>query len=59
MDDLNNRGPQNRARISLTEEHEVRYWTRALHVSEDELRELVKQAGHSEQAVRDKLAART
>ena len=25
-DDLANRGPQDRARISLSEEHEVRYW---------------------------------
>lgn len=31
-DDLTNRGAQDRSRISLTEPHEVRYWTEALGV---------------------------
>ena len=31
-DDLKNRGAQDRSRISMREEHEVRYWTKALGV---------------------------
>jgi hypothetical protein len=57
-DDLNNRGAQDRARISLDEPHEVRYWTDALNVSEDRLRELVAEVGHSAKAVREKLGQR-
>jgi uncharacterized protein DUF3606 len=41
--------------ISLTEEHEVRYWTKTLGVSEQRLREVVKQVGHSAAKVRAKL----
>ena len=36
-DDLKNRGAQDRARISLSEEHEVRYWTKALGVTKEQL----------------------
>ena len=55
-DDLTNRGAADRARINLSEEHEVRYWTLALGVPEDELRRLVAEAGNSAEAVRDALA---
>ena len=55
-DDLNNRGAQDRARINLSEEHEVRYWTGALGVPEDELRRLVAEAGNNAEAVRAALA---
>lgn len=58
-DDLKNRGAQDRARISLEEPHELRYWTQALNVSEPELRQLVKEVGHSAQAVRDRLSQRS
>ena len=51
-DDLNNRGAADRSRISLEEEHEVRYWTRALGVSEEALRAAVRTAGDSVEAVR-------
>jgi hypothetical protein len=44
-DDLSNRGPQDGSRINLSEEYEVRYWTMALGVSEDHLRQLVKEHG--------------
>lgn len=56
-DDLSKRGPQDRSRISLTEAHEVRYWTEALGVSEEELRRLVGEAGHQADAVRARLKA--
>ena len=54
-DDLQNRGQQDRSRISLQEEHEVRYWTEALGVSKDELERVVKEVGPSASAVREKL----
>jgi hypothetical protein len=51
-DDMNNRGPQDRARISLSEEHEVRYWTQALGVDKEELAAAVKAVGPSADRVR-------
>ena len=54
-DDLENRGPADRTRISLDEPHEVRYWTRALGVSEEELRAAVRTAGDLVEAVRSHL----
>lgn len=54
-DDLNNRGPQDRSRISLTEPHEVRYWTKALGVTEEELRRVVDKVGHMAADVRKAL----
>lgn len=54
-DDLNNRGAQDRSRISLSEPHEVQYWTKALGVSADELKRLVDRVGHSADGVRKEL----
>jgi hypothetical protein len=51
-DDMNNRGPQDRARISLSEEHEVRYWTQALGVSKEQLAAAVQAVGSSADRVR-------
>lgn len=39
-DDKANRGAQDRSRISLSEDYEVRYWTEALGVSKERLEEL-------------------
>lgn len=55
-DNLNNRGAQDRARINLSEAHEVRYWTDALSVSEEELRDLVGEVGDQAEKVRTALA---
>lgn len=44
-DDLNNRGQQDRIRVNMHEEHEVRYWTQELGVSRDELAKAVKDVG--------------
>jgi hypothetical protein len=44
-DDLNNRGQQDRIRINVHEEHEVRYWTQEFKVSREELEEAVKAVG--------------
>ena len=57
-DDLKNRGPQDRSRISITEEWEVQYWTKELGVSAERLRQLVAQHGNSAAAIRAALAGR-
>ena len=44
-DDLSNRGPADRLRIHVNEDHEVRYWTKELGVSGARLRELVMEHG--------------
>jgi hypothetical protein len=51
-DDLKNRGTPDRDRISLAEEHEVRYWTKTLGVSQEELERTVRSVGNSVDAVR-------
>lgn len=56
-DDLKNRGGQDRARINVNEPHEVAYWTKELGVSKERLQQLVKEAGPSVKAVREKLAS--
>ncbi|WP_208278812.1 DUF3606 domain-containing protein [Massilia oculi] len=54
-DDLNKRGQQDRTRINMHEEHEVRYWTEALGVTREELQRAVDQVGVSAAAVREHL----
>jgi hypothetical protein len=54
-DDKSNRGGQDRSRINLSEDYEVRYWTQALGVSEQELKRAVEQVGNSAEAVRQHL----
>jgi hypothetical protein len=51
-DDKRDVGVADRSRISLSEEYEVRDWTAALGVSEQELREAVDAVGNSADAVR-------
>lgn len=46
-DDLTNRGGPNRSRINMSEKHEVRYWTEALGVTEDELQRVVDEVGNT------------
>jgi len=43
MDDK--RGQQDRDRIDVNEEHEMRYWSEKFHVSHDELRSAFKKVG--------------
>ena len=54
-DDLQNRGAQDRSRIAMKEEHEVRYWTEALQVTKAELQRAVDKVGNSAAAVRQEL----
>jgi Protein of unknown function (DUF3606). len=51
-DDRNNPGRPDRDRINLNEDYEVRYWTGALGVSEQELRDAVQAVGSTAEAVR-------
>lgn len=51
-DNKNIRGPQDRKLISLSEDHEIRYWTESLGVSEARLRESVKEHGNSAEKIR-------
>ena len=55
-DDTNNRGPQDRQRINVNEDYEVRWWTKELGVSEEQLRAAVAQAGVMADAVRAQLS---
>src|SRR6185503_11032643 len=49
-DNLKDRGPQDRSRINVNEDWELRYWTKELGVSEDRLRQAVQKAGVSADA---------
>ena len=52
VDDLTSRGSQDRARLNLSEAHEVQYWTEALSVTEQQLRTAVAAAGVGAEAVK-------
>jgi len=54
-DNLQDRGPQDRSRINVNEEWELRYWTKVLGVTEDRLRKAVAKVGVSAEAVRAEL----
>lgn len=55
MDDMSKRGPTDRNRINLSQEHEVKYWTQALGVSKAALEAAVREAGTSADKVRSYL----
>jgi hypothetical protein len=56
-DDPNKKGYQDRSKIAMHEEHEVKYWTKHLGVSKDQLQRAVDKVGNSAAAVRKELAA--
>jgi Protein of unknown function (DUF3606) len=58
VDDPNERGSQDRSRISLSEPYEVYYWTKKFGVTPVELREAIKRVGNSTKAVEEYLAHR-
>lgn len=57
-DNLQKAGAQDRSRINVHEEWEVRYWTEALGVSKEQLEEAVKQVGPVADQVREHLKRR-
>jgi hypothetical protein len=56
MDDPKNRRLQDPSRINIRDEWEVRFWTKELGISPDELKRLVTAHGNSVQKVRDAIA---
>ena len=54
-DDKTKSRPQDRKRINLNEEYEVRYWTKKFGVSNEKLAEAVRDVGTSAQRVADTL----
>jgi hypothetical protein len=57
MDDLKKRGSQDRSKINMHEDYEVKYWTKELGVSKEQLQKAVDKVGNSAAAVRKELAA--
>ena len=57
MDDLKKQGSQDRSKINMHEDHEVKYWTKELGVSKERLQKAVDKVGNSAAAVRKELAA--
>ena len=51
-DDKTKRGPQDRSRVTVNEDYERKYWSKELGVSEETLKELVKQYGPSVEKIR-------
>lgn len=58
-DDKTNRGPQDRSRINLNEDYEVRYWTDKFGVSKAQLEEAVREVGPSAETVETELRRST
>jgi hypothetical protein len=54
-DDLRKKTTPDRSKISMSEEHEVRYWTKHLGVTREELQEAVDKVGNAAAAVRKEL----
>lgn len=55
-DDKSKKGPQDRSRISTSEDYEVRYWCEKFGVTAEELKAAVKKVGNSAAAVERELA---
>lgn len=54
-DDLNRREPEDKRFISLSEDWEVRYWTKALGVTKEELQKAVASVGTGTAKVKEYL----
>src|SRR5690606_14294400 len=57
-DNTADRGPQDRSRISLEQDYEVRYWSQRFGIDEDALRSAVEDGGPSVDEVERYLASR-
>lgn len=55
MDNLKNKGQPDRSRINLNEDYEVKYWTRHLGVSREDLEKAISKVGNSVAAIRKEL----
>ena len=57
-DDLENRGPQDRSKVNVNEQWEVRWWTSKFRCTEAELKAAVKAVGTGAAAVQAYLSKR-
>ena len=57
-DDRSKKGSQDRNKISLSEDYEVRYWSQKFGVTPERLRAAVQKVGNSAQAVERELKQR-
>ena len=57
-DDPKNRGAQDRSRIDVSQDHELRYWTKELGVDEETLKAAVRKVGPMVNDVRGALRGR-
>ena len=55
MDNLKEKGPQDRTRIAFNESWEVKYWTETLNVSKEKLKEAINKVGNSVDKVKEYL----
>ena len=55
MENLGKKGQPDRSKIDMHEDYEVKYWTRALGISREELQKAVDKVGNSAAAVRKQL----
>lgn len=51
VDDRNNRGPQDRSRVNISEDYELRYWSEKWGVSPEQVKAAVAKVGASADAV--------
>lgn len=58
-DDKTNRGAQDRSKINLREDYEVRYWTDKFGISKSQLEDAVRNVGSSASAVETELRRQT
>jgi hypothetical protein len=54
-DNPKQKGRQDRSRINMSEDYEVRYWSKKFGVSAEELKAAVKKVGNSAEAVQKEL----
>jgi hypothetical protein len=59
MDNLTKREQPDRSKINMREDFEVKYWSKALGVSKDDLQRAVDKVGNAAAAVRKELGLRT
>ena len=58
-DDLTNRGGQDRKRIDVSQEHELRYWSAKFNVTHETLKKAVERVGVMADDVERELSAKT
>lgn len=58
MDDLHIKRPEDPTKINIHEDWELNYWSRELHISKDELIEIVKKVGVYVSDVKEELQRR-